>query len=177
MLKTIAAGTIALTIAGAGLALAQQTQPREAPRWRMSTEDIAAFADARIAALKAGLKLTAEQEKHWPAVEAAIRELAKQRAERMRELRDRWTARREARRSGETPRRPDAIERLRRGADVLGTRSAALKRLADAAEPLHQSLDDGQKGRFAMLLRMGGRPGAQHHHRRWRWQHRADNAR
>ena len=28
--------------------------------------------------------------------------------------------------------------------------------LADAAEPLYKSLDDGQKHRFTMLLRMGG---------------------
>ena len=42
-----------------------------------------AFTDARVAGLKAGLKLTAEQEKNWPAVETAIRDLAKERADRM----------------------------------------------------------------------------------------------
>ena len=51
-------------------------------RWRPSAEDITAFGDARIAALHAGLKLTAEQEKNWPAVESALRDLAKQRSER-----------------------------------------------------------------------------------------------
>ena len=56
---------------------------------RLSTEDVAAFTDARIAGLKAGLKLTAEQEKNWPAVETAIRDLAKQRADRMKERADR----------------------------------------------------------------------------------------
>jgi hypothetical protein len=54
---------------------------------------------------------------------------------------------------------PDAIARLRRGADMMTTRAAALTRLADAAEPLYKSLDDGQKHRFEMLLRMGARPG------------------
>ena len=93
MMKKMLAGTIALTLAGAGLALAQQTSPREMPGSRLSTEDVAAFADARIAGLKAGLKLTAEQEKNWPAVEAAIRDLAKDRADRM-------ATRREARRGG-----------------------------------------------------------------------------
>ena len=43
---------------------------------RMSTEDRAAFVDARIAAVKAGLKLTPEQEKNWPAVESAVRDFA-----------------------------------------------------------------------------------------------------
>ena len=33
---------------------------------------------------------------------------------------------------------------------------AALKQLADAAEPLYKTFDDGQKRRFTMLLRMGG---------------------
>src|SRR5262245_26047814 len=80
--KAIAAGTIALTLACAGVALAQSAPPRDNMRPRFSAEDVAAFTDARIAALKAGLKLTAEQEKNWPAVETALRDLAKQRADR-----------------------------------------------------------------------------------------------
>src|SRR5262249_31726856 len=47
----------------------------------------------------------------------------------------------------------DPIERLQRRADMMTTRGAALKRLADAAAPLYQSLDDAQKHRFAMLAR------------------------
>ena len=174
MLKTIVAGTVALTVAGAGFALAQSSPPRDALGFRPSAENIAAFTDARIAALKAGLKLTAEQEKDWPAVEAAVRDLGKQRAERMKERADRIAARREARHSGDdAPPRPDAIERLRRGAEALTTRATALKRFADAAEPLYKSLNDDQKRRFSFLLRMGQRPGGGH----WRWQHRADAAR
>ncbi len=65
------------------------------------------------------------------------------------------------------------IARLRQGADAMTTRAASLKKLADAAEPLYKSLDDGQKRRFAVLLRMGGRSGAGHGH----WQRRADNGR
>jgi hypothetical protein len=172
MMKRILAGTIALTIAGAGLAFAQQgqqAQPRDAQGFRPSAEDVAALTDARVAGLKAGLKLTAEQEKNWPAVEAAIRDLAKERADRM-------ATRREARRGGDNAQqqpRPDAITRLRQGADAMTARATGLKKLADAAEPLHKSLDDGQKRRFGMLLRMGGRPGGGPGH----WQRRADNAR
>jgi zinc resistance-associated protein len=175
MKKTIAAGTIALTLAGAGFALAQQTgQPsptREGRGYRASAEDVAAFTDARIAGLKAGLKLTAEQEKNWPAVETAIRDLAKDRADRMKER----AARREARRGGGNAQQdgPDAISRLRQGADAMTARAASLKKLADASEPLFKSLDEGQKHRFATLLRMGGRPGGPGHY----WQRRADNAR
>jgi zinc resistance-associated protein len=175
MMKKILAGTIALTLAGAGLALAQPHQ-REGRGYRPSTEDVAALTDARVAALKAGLKLTAEQEKNWPAVETAIRDLAKARADRIKERSDRMSARREARGSGDQAQqsRPDAIARLREGADAMTARAANLKKLADAAEPLYKSLDEGQKHRFGVLLRMGGRvPGGSGHH----WQRRADNAR
>ena len=46
---------------------------------KFSAEDFAAFTDARIAALKAGLRLTPAQEKNWPALETALREQAKER--------------------------------------------------------------------------------------------------
>jgi zinc resistance-associated protein len=173
MKKTIAAGTIALTLAGAGFALAQQA-PRQERGFRPSAEDTTAMTDARVAALKAGLQLTAEQQKNWPAVETAIRDLAKARADRMKERADRFAARREARHGGDNTQTGgrDFVDRLRQGADAMNARAAGLKKLADAAEPLYKSLDDGQKHRFAMLLRMGGRHGFEggHHH----WQRRAD---
>jgi hypothetical protein len=45
--------------------------------FHLSDADRAAFLDARIAALHAGLTLTADQEKLWPAVESAIRDTSK----------------------------------------------------------------------------------------------------
>ena len=171
MKKTITAGVLALTLAGAGFALAQQGPgagpgPGPGPRGpRFNAEDVAALTDARIAALKAGLKLTAEQEKNWPAVEAAIRELAKERASRAQARHERMQTRRNAREQGQAAdARPDVIARLREGADAMSGRAAGLKKLADAAEPLYKSLDDGQKRRFSLLLRAGGRPGGGFHH-------------
>src|SRR6266568_5638260 len=120
MWKALLAGTTALTIIGSSVLLAQQppATPDTAQRWRPTAEDVSALTDARIAALRTGLKLTAEQEKSWPPVEQALRDLAKQRFERM-------TARRNE------PRTDDAIERLRRRADALANAAAGLKRLAD----------------------------------------------
>lgn len=156
MLKYVLAGTTALAIAGASLAYAQQptapTPPR-GPQWK--AEDVTAFGDARIAALKAGLKLTADQEKNWPAVETALRDLFKQGSERL-----------AARASAERPK--DPIERLSLRADVMQQRGAALKKLADAAGPLYKSLDDSQKRRFVTLARLGARDGAMMHHG---WRH------
>ena len=161
--NALIAGTAAVTIAGGSFALAQsappappaqntpaQNAPADAQRYRATPEDRAALTDARIAALKAGLKLTAEQEKNWPAVEAAIRDLAKQRADRASAMRDGRNAQAQ---------RPDAIARLRRGADMMTERAAGLKKLADAAEPLYKTLDEGQKHRFATLMRMGAQSG------------------
>ena len=146
MWKTVLAGSTALAIAGATLAYAQQGPDGRdfAPRWRPSAQDIGAFADARIAAVHAGLKLSAEQEKNWPAVESALRDLAKQRSERF-----------AARASADRPK--DPVERLALRADVMTQRGAALKKLADAAGPLYKSLDEGQQHRFVMLARLGGR--------------------
>lgn len=145
MLKYVLAGTTALVIAGATLAYAQQPGsggPGRGSHWKPTAEDITAFGDARVAALKAGLKLTAEQEKNWPPVEAALRDLAKQRSERF-----------AARASAEPPK--DPIERLDLRAEMMQQRGAALKKLADAAGPLYKTLDEGQKRRFAMLARFG----------------------
>jgi zinc resistance-associated protein len=173
MFKTfVVAGATAATIAAAGLAYAQQAPRGEAPRARAHAEDVSALADARIAGLKAGLKLTAEQEKNWPALEAAIRDMSRQRADRMSERaearRERREARKEAREAGERPNRGDLIERMRRRAEVMDTRAASIKKLADAADPLYKSLDDGQKRRFAVLMRAGMRqgmgPGRHHGH-------------
>jgi zinc resistance-associated protein len=114
------------------------------PHWQPSAEDISAFMDARIAALKAGLRLTPDQDKNWPAFESAVRDMAKTRA-------DRWAMRR-----NEQP-AADPVERLRRHADALGIAAAGLKELADAEGPLYKSLDDAQKRRFD-LLAQGLRP-------------------
>lgn len=110
---------------------------------KFSSEDFAAFTDARIAALKAGLKLTPAQEKNWPALETSLREQAKARAARIAEWREKAKEPREHR---------SVIEGLQRGAKRLAARSADLEHLADAAKPLYDSLDDAQKGRFRTLL-------------------------
>jgi zinc resistance-associated protein len=167
MLKPVLAGATALLIAGSSLVYAQQrpaasgaephtTGAREhGPRGRMSAEDAQAFADARIAALKAGLKLTPEQEKNWPAVETAMRDLAKTRVDRM-------NARREARKDDDGKR--DPIQRMRQRADMMTESAAGLKKLADASEPLYKSLDDAQKRRLTVLTREAMRGG-------WRGDH------
>src|SRR5262252_7616187 len=74
------AAVAALAIAGSTAVYAQHH--RHFGQMRMAPEDRAAFADARIAAVHAGLKLNADQEKLWPPIEAAVRDFAKLRIDR-----------------------------------------------------------------------------------------------
>jgi hypothetical protein len=152
MKKVFLAGIAALAIAGSTVAYAQNRQWFH-ERMHVSPEDRAAFADARIAAIHAGLKLTADQEKLWPAVETAARDFAKLRI-------DRANARMNAKPNDpQTP--DDPVARLRMRADNMATTAAALKKIADAADPLYKTLDEGQKRRLAILTHRGGRFGGE----------------
>jgi zinc resistance-associated protein len=148
MWKAVVAGTAVLAIAGSTLVYAQQRGRPDALRRGPNIEDMRAFGEARLAGLKAGLTLTAEQEKNWPAFEQAAREFGKLRL-------DRISARVEAMRSGNAPSR-DPAERLRQRGATMSETGAALKKLGDAVDPLYKSLDDGQKRRFAILARISG---------------------
>jgi len=152
MKKFAIAGIAALAIAGSTVVYAQH-RPWSHEHMRMSPEDRASLTDARIAAVKAGLKLTPDQEKLWPPVEAAVRDFAKLRI-------DRANARMNAERDSQDSQKPsDPVARLRDRADTMAATAAAMKRIADAADPLYKTLDDGQKRRLAILTHMGSRFG------------------
>lgn len=150
MRKFTIAAIAVLSVAGSGAVYAQYHRPwmERFHHMRMNPEDRAAFVDARIAAVHAGLRLNADQEKLWPPVEAAVREFAKLRI-------DRANARMNAG-PGDTDRPEDPIARLRQRAEDMGASSAALKKIADAADPLYKTLDEGQKRRLAVLTRHRG---------------------
>jgi LTXXQ motif family protein len=159
MKKTIVAGMAALVIVGSGAVYAQRSPwMRDHMHMRLSAEDKAAFADARIAAVKAGLKLTPDQEKLWPPVETAVRDFAKLRI-------DRANARMNAPRNDDSQ-TFDPVAKLRDRAESMATMAEAMKKIADAADPLYKTLDDGQKRRLMLLAHMGrgmGGGGWRHH--------------
>ena len=132
---------------------------------RFSAEDMSAFVDAHIAALKAGLKLSAEQDKLWPPVEDAMRNLGSLHLTHMQ------SARQDQSMTGDDP-----VGLLRRMADRMSQGADAMRKLADAAAPLYAMLDDTQKRRLHALRRAGicgsaGAsmmvPGSQDTMRRW----------
>ena len=163
MRKFAIAAVAVLAIAGSTAVYAQHRHWGGPGFSRMNPEDRAAYADARIAAVHAGLKLTADQEKLWPPVEAAVREFAKLRI-------DRANARMNPPKDDSSQQKPDdPVARLRDRAENMAASAAAMKKIAEAADPLYKTLDDGQKRRLAVLTRMdrgfGGRGGWRHYER------------
>jgi hypothetical protein len=157
MLKSMVAATAALAVVGSSIVYAQQHfgGPRDdsrggfEQRYQPSIEDIQAFTDARIAALKAGLQLTPDQEKNWPPFEQALRDLAKLHLQHIQT--------REA--AGEQRQPTDPFARLQNRAEAMSQFASTLKRVADTGEPLYQSFSEAQKRRFAFLARMPGHTG------------------
>lgn len=169
---TVAAGANAQSAGGMAA-----THAPDAPKWMQRwVDDREAMLDARLAGLKAGLRLTPDQEKLWGPFEAAVRDFAQMRRTRMRGMMERAGKMGEdgdsAGRSGPEM---SPIDRLDRLATRLTTAGTALKGIADAGKPLYASLDDEQKRMFGFLShemmmmgrrgdRMGGMMGPQHHH-------------
>src|ERR1700709_2115211 len=162
MRKFAIAGVAVLAIAGSTAVYAQyQHRPWFHHHERMNRENRGAFPDARIAAVHAGLKLTPDQEKLWPPVETAVKDFAKLRIDR---ANARMNAMRDDSRDQQKP--DDPVARLRDRAETMGTTAAAMKKIADAADPLYKTLDDGQKRRLAILTHMEGRFGRDGWHQR-----------
>ncbi len=176
MLKPVIAATAILAIAGSSLVYAQQRfgdgfgqrGARFEHRHPVNPADVAAFTDARIAALKAGLELTPDQQKNWPAFEQALRDMAQLRMQRIEARHARMqqggaqpgAAPQEGAapqqgatpQPAETPKSP--FDRLARRADSMAKTSAALRKVAETGAPLYQSLTDAQKERFKTLARV-----------------------
>jgi hypothetical protein len=146
LLATVAAASLAASafslnaFAAAGDA---PTAPDAAQMMQRMADNRAVMLDAHFAGMKAALKLSADQEKAWPAFEAAIRDAAKARAEGWRQMRE----------HGDKGERPSPIEHMTMMSEHLQKISAELKMVADAGKPLYDGLTDPQKRSFGPLLR------------------------
>jgi zinc resistance-associated protein len=125
--------------------------PGAGPRSTMTRSDFDALTDARIAGIKAGLKLTTEQQALWTPVEQALRDMATTRAQRFEDMRQR----REARQAG--PReRPDMMQMLEQRSEWASQSADSLKAMATAMKPFWASLNDQQKKLLPILMRPEG---------------------
>jgi len=149
MKTTIIAATAVALLASVTFGLAAPNYRGDGPRPTPAqmAENAGAMSDARIAALKAGLRMTPDQEKLWPGVEAALQELSKERIDRRTERFEQKTAAK----ADKTP--PNPIDHMRERAEAMIERGDTLKKLVAAADPLYQSLDEAQKHRFNRLFR------------------------
>ena len=176
MKKWIIAGVAGVALVGTGVGVAAYAQSRQTSEERfdrliervqhgnhgqrgwhkrrpLSADDRAAFLDARIAGVKAGLRLSVEQEKLWGPVEATVRDLGKKWGDRFAARRDEMQKRRADMRDSQTPPSFDPVDRLKKRADSLAERAADMKRFAEVAQPLYATLDEAQKNRLQTLLR------------------------
>jgi zinc resistance-associated protein len=156
MWKMLAAGLIAYAVSGISLAWSQtppapaSSQPaggsgNSAASNAPTPEDVAALGDARLAALKIGLKIKPDQEKGWTSFEATIRDLTKQRQDRLNQLiKERQDA------SKAQASSPADVLRIR--AKSMTQAAADLVRYADAIDPFYKGLDDEQKRRMLVLM-------------------------
>jgi LTXXQ motif family protein len=135
-LAMIAVSAFALT---AGAAPAGPAGMERMQHWAADRE---AVLEAKLIGMKAGLKLTADQEKLWGPFEAAVQDAQKARMDAMQDMM-------EGRDEQMSP-----IDRLDAMADRLSKAAADVTQIADAARPLYASLDETQKHQFVTLGRM-----------------------
>ncbi|MBV8744948.1 MAG: Spy/CpxP family protein refolding chaperone [Xanthobacteraceae bacterium] len=120
----------------------QQSQDQADQEKEASPSDKAAFLNARIAALKAVLALTPDQEKLWGPFETALRDTHKESEDRAQKM--------------HSAAEPNTVfEMLNSVADHEIARAQALKKLVAAAQPLVASLTPEQKRRIPAFIGLG----------------------
>lgn len=132
MWKAALAGAVALVITGSTGAFAEMPAIQANYRVPASGE-----LESGIARFKSALRLTPDQEKHWPRVESALREIARNSDQSDNDQRG-------------------MLRRIGSRATEMVLSAAAMKRLVSAAQPLMKTLDVEQKSKAIQLARAMG---------------------
>jgi hypothetical protein len=137
---------------GAAYINTASAEPKAAPAAQVEQtgpldNQIADDVDARIAWLKAELRLTPEQDKNWSGLQTALHDYGVGQFKSLIAGRSAYQERRDR------EDRPNDLAMMRNEATQLTLRAVALQRLADAAEPLYDSLDNHQKHRLIQFMR------------------------
>lgn len=144
MNRTLVTVLMGALLVAAPAAQAQTAPPAGAPTEPLVVEiysaaDARAVLEARILALKTVMTLTPQQQKLWPPVEAAIREVARLSAERRAER-------------ANAPPPADFVDILDRIADAEAVRAKDLKTVTAALRPLVAALTPEQQRRIPAFL-------------------------
>jgi hypothetical protein len=137
-------GTFALAQAqGQGAPPAGQEQGRQDTRRGLSQDEFNRLVDSRIAAIKAGLKLSADQDRLWAPVETAIRANATERYSRFQQRRETRDQRRSM----------DFMQRLEQRGTMMTENAQRTSAVATALRPLWDTFSEDQKRIAPRLLR------------------------
>lgn len=153
LLETLAAAALS-TFAFAAANAQNDQQPSREERMQHWTADREIMMHARIAGMKAGLGLTADQEKLFSPFESAVMDAFKSRMESMQKMM-------KMREGGE---RMSPADRMEFASNRMAEGAAHLKAISEAMKPLYTSLDATQKHNFGVLARglmMAGRGSAE----------------
>ena len=145
MKSLLVAALVAGSLSAPTFALAAEgdQQASRAERMQHWAADRQTMLDAKLVGMKAGLGLTADQEKLWGPFESAVKDADKSRMDAMGQMM------RRAQGEDMSP-----VDRLEAMSDRLSQGATNVKKIADAAKPLYGSLDESQKHKFGMLGRM-----------------------
>jgi hypothetical protein len=152
MKKTIMAIAAAALLASAGtFAFAQGSGGAGAPaageqrsgRQGLSQDDFNRFVDARVAAIKAGLKFSADQERLWQPVEDVIR----------RNVGERFTRFEQRRATRDQRQSMDFMQQLEARGAMMTENAQRASALATAMRPLWNSFSEDQKRIAPRLMR------------------------
>jgi zinc resistance-associated protein len=141
LLVTLASAVSVLPLTltpGAAQSDQQPSREERIQRWAADGEMVLG---ARLAGMKAGLGLNADQEKLWNPFVSAVQDAFKSRMESMQTM----MKMREGRK------RMSPVDHMEFMASRMAQGAAGLKAVSEAAKPLYASLDDIQKHTFAML--------------------------
>jgi LTXXQ motif family protein len=143
---TVVAALAVSSLSAPVVALAAEgdQQASRGERMQQWTADRETVLDAKLSGMKAGLGLTADQEKLWAPFESAVKDADKSRIDAVGEMM-------RMRSQGE---RLSPVDHLEAMADRLSQGATNIKKIADAAKPLYDGLDESQKHKFGMLGRM-----------------------
>jgi len=142
-IAVVSAFALPAVAAAANEANGQQGMQQGTERMQHWAADREMMLDAKLAGIKATLDLKPDQEKLWGPFQTAVQDSAKDRIADMQKMM-------ELRQNGHMP----PVELLDTWSDNLSKAAADMRKVADAAKPLYDSLDDTQKHDFAMLGRM-----------------------
>ena len=141
--------SLALVLPLAAALVIPATAQNRSDQNRPTINQLVAQDEARIAQLKASLRVNQEQEREWTRFEAVLKDISKKRAERRLALMDEWD-----KREADKEKKPlSHAEALRKHADALSLRADEIRAIADAAEPFSEKLNAGQRQQVDQIIR------------------------